>query len=128
MLDQLSNECVVRRDDNILKATEDGRYLSIIVDGWEGVDRQHLLGVIMKAGSKMLLMGAIPEGSVHHACATAKEWEECLLLDKSTNGGRHLKYFLTDNAGNCAKARRILALRFPHIVFTHCWAHQVNQF
>jgi hypothetical protein len=33
---------------------------------------------------------------------------------------------VTDNAGNCARARRILALRWPKIVFLFCYAHQIN--
>ena len=33
---------------------------------------------------------------------------------------------ITDNAENCARARRILALRWPKIVFLFCYAHQIN--
>ncbi|CAK9858545.1 unnamed protein product [Sphagnum jensenii] len=33
---------------------------------------------------------------------------------------------VTDNAGNCARARRILALRWPKIIFMFCYAHQIN--
>ncbi len=33
---------------------------------------------------------------------------------------------VTDKAGNCARARRILALRWPKIVFLLCYAHQIN--
>jgi hypothetical protein len=31
-----------------------------------------------------------------------------------------------DNVGNCARTRRILALRWPKIVFLFYYAHQIN--
>jgi len=37
-----------------------------------------------------------------------------------------IRQLITDNAGACARARRILALRFPDMVFLPCWAHQVR--
>ena len=33
---------------------------------------------------------------------------------------------VTDNAAQCARARRILALRWPGIIFLFCFAHQVR--
>lgn len=33
---------------------------------------------------------------------------------------------LSDNAGQCGKAQRILALQPPYIVWMLCWAYQVN--
>lgn len=33
---------------------------------------------------------------------------------------------VTDNAGQCGRARRILALRYPNIAFMYCFAHDVN--
>lgn len=32
---------------------------------------------------------------------------------------------VTDASGECHKARRILALKYPEIVFLDCYAHQV---
>jgi hypothetical protein len=37
-----------------------------------------------------------------------------------------LHYFCSNNAGQCARARHILALQIPHIIWMFCWAHQVN--
>ena len=31
-----------------------------------------------------------------------------------------------DEAGHCARAKRILSLRYPHRYFGKCYAHQVN--
>ena len=33
---------------------------------------------------------------------------------------------ITDKAGQCAMAQRILKPRYPHIIFDFCWAHQFN--
>jgi len=33
---------------------------------------------------------------------------------------------VTDASGECRKARRILALKYPEIVFLDCYAHQVR--
>ena len=32
---------------------------------------------------------------------------------------------VTDASGECRKARRILSLKYPEIVFLDCYAHQV---
>jgi hypothetical protein len=33
---------------------------------------------------------------------------------------------MLDNAGQCARVRRICALRFPRMILLHSLAHQVN--
>lgn len=33
---------------------------------------------------------------------------------------------VTDASGECHKARRVLALKYPDIVFLDCYAHQVR--
>ena len=33
---------------------------------------------------------------------------------------------VTDDAGQCQRAKRIIALHFPHMYFGKCYAHQVN--
>jgi hypothetical protein len=38
----------------------------------------------------------------------------------------HVGACVIDNAGQCGRARRILALRHPDIIFLHCFAHDVN--
>ena len=35
-------------------------------------------------------------------------------------------YLCTDDVGNQAHGRRIVALRNPYMIFIHCFAHQVN--
>ncbi|POM81435.1 Hypothetical protein PHPALM_600 [Phytophthora palmivora] len=40
--------------------------------------------------------------------------------------GWNIGAVVTDNAGQCGRARRILALRFPKIIYLFCFAHCVN--
>ncbi|ETM97328.1 hypothetical protein PPTG_20349 [Phytophthora nicotianae INRA-310] len=35
-------------------------------------------------------------------------------------------YAITDGAGQCGRAHRILALRWPNIYFGKCFAHDIN--
>ena len=39
--------------------------------------------------------------------------------------GAHVVGVVTDASGECRKARRLLALEHPDIVFLDCYAHQV---
>ena len=67
--------------------------------------------------------------------AVAKFWEETVLYAVKKIMSEHLElredstkpsYFLSDNAGQCKRARNILARQHPSIVFGFCWAHQIN--
>jgi hypothetical protein len=97
----------------------------IMVDGWEAIDKSHIEGVLLKAGQETFLLTAVPPGSEHHGIAVATIWEEIV----ETHAKAHmqwLRYLCSDNAGQCARAQRILALQQPHIIWMFCWAHQVN--
>lgn len=41
------------------------------------------------------------------------------------NYGAHVVGVVTDASGECRKARRLLAVEHPDIVFLDCYAHQV---
>ncbi|POM58227.1 LOW QUALITY PROTEIN: Hypothetical protein PHPALM_37159 [Phytophthora palmivora] len=62
-------------------------------------------------------------GSSHHIIALARLMQSSIIraLELVWNVGG----VITDNAGQCARARRILALRWPNI-FLRCFAHDVN--
>ncbi|OWZ02059.1 hypothetical protein PHMEG_00026445 [Phytophthora megakarya] len=42
------------------------------------------------------------------------------------NEGWSIGAVVTDNVGQCGRARRILSLRWPEIVFVICCAHDLN--
>jgi hypothetical protein len=47
-------------------------------------------------------------------------------LDDSKADRKEIGSYCTDDAGQCAKSQRILALHWPMIVFMCCLTHQVN--
>lgn len=45
---------------------------------------------------------------------------------QALKGNWEVGAIITDNAGQCGRARRILALRWPQIIFMFCFAHDIN--
>ena len=113
------------RNKTIKDVCESGRYLGLLVDGWETIAKAPLEGVIIRAGTKSFLLAAKKPPTDHHAIAIAKMWEGILITDARPFKG-NLKYFLSDDASYCRRARSIMALRHPFLFFNKCWAHQVN--
>ena len=103
---------------------EDGHGVGICVDGWESITKEHHDGVILFAGGEAYVVEFIRGGTEHHALAVATEWEE---LMKWHGEDYPILYHCSDDAGHCARARRILRLRRPHILFMKCFAHQVSE-
>ena len=127
ILNDRYNKALENRNKSILEAFMQGHHFGIVVDGWEMINKVHIQGVMVKAGPKSFLLSTYKEGDTHHALAIAKVWEEDILRTDTLRPYAHkVKYFVSDNAGQCARARRILSLRHPYILFHKCWAHQVN--
>ena len=117
-------EAVMNRNNEILN---EGHFFGIVVDGWEMINKVHIQGMMVNAGVKTFMLSIFKEGSSHHALVIAKTWEEDMLESKTLMPfADQVKYFVSDDAGQCARARRILSLCHPHIMFHQCWAHQVN--
>ena len=51
---------------------------------------------------------------------------ECAIERAEADFGFRIGCVTTDDAGQCARAKRILALRFPNVYSGRCYAHQVN--
>jgi hypothetical protein len=98
--------------------------VNFLSDAWENIAKTHILGVIMSLASLCVTFGTFTCGSRHDGLAIAEHLESILLL--MTAQGWDVGAVVTNNAGNCARARRILALRWPKIVFLFCYAHQIN--
>ncbi|KAG1686443.1 hypothetical protein DVH05_004871 [Phytophthora capsici] len=65
----------------------------------------------------------LPAGP-HHGIAIAKQLEE--VSERALGEKWRVGACVTDDAGQFGRARRILALRRPQVVFLHCFAHAVN--
>jgi hypothetical protein len=101
-----------------------GKHVNFLSDAWENIAKTHILGVILSFASLCVTFGTFTCGSRHDGLAIAEHLESILLLMIAQ--GWDVGAIVTDNAGNCARARRILALRWPKIVFLFCYAHQIN--
>ncbi|KAG2939338.1 hypothetical protein PC110_g2487 [Phytophthora cactorum] len=69
-------------------------------------------------------IGLFPTDSSHDGFTLARQLET-IMIDAEDNGW-NIGAVVTDDAGQCSRARRILALRWPNVVFLKCFAHDVN--
>jgi hypothetical protein len=109
--------------EDITAKVEEGYNVGICVDGWESVSKEHLDGIILYVGGHAYSLETIKSGPEHDGLAVARDWEHLL---KKHGELYPISYHCSDDAGQCARARRILRLRWPHVLFTKCFAHQVN--
>ena len=108
---------------NIKSKLAKGHLAGIIVVTWMNVAKVHLEGVILKAGDGFFALQADQADFEHHGIAVARGWEAIIL---SCNDHNDIRFFLSDDAGQCSRTRHILALCHPHMIFMRCWAHQIN--
>lgn len=101
-----------------------GRRLAFLIDGWNGINKKHVDGIMVKVARMLFPFKCEDAGSDHDGCRVARGWEK--LLRGIGPSGQSWHYFCSDDAGQCGRARRILSLRFPHCLFVKCWAHQLN--
>ena len=95
----------------------------MIVDGYKNVSSEHIESIIVSVGGTMFPLGMDACGTDHDGLSVARFLERLL---KEHCLKYNVKYVCTDDAGQCGRARRILALRYPHFVFMRCYAHQIN--
>ena len=103
---------------------QSGKRVNFLSDGWENISKDHILGVILSLAGTCITFGTFACGSRHDGLAIAEQLENVLLAMIAC--GWNVGAIITDNAGNCARGRRILALRWPKLIFLFCYAHQIN--
>jgi len=98
---------------------------TLMLDGYKTANNTHILGAVIGIGAERHILDAEEEGYQHHGVAAASEMAS--VIDKlEADGDLPIGCVCTDDAGQCGRARRILALRYPKLVFLRCLAHQVN--
>jgi hypothetical protein len=112
------------RDGRIATLLKGGHFSGFIVDTWQSIAKVHIEGLLLKTGPSTFVVESSVADSDHHGIAVATGWEtivrERLTIDPK------FRFFLSDDAGQCGRARRILALRFAFLLWLKCFAHQVN--
>ena len=104
---------------------------AFVCDSWVSQAKEHILGVVISAADMWFPHdNAIGEGNVikedeHNGICIAKQIEKGFLKSQ-----KDFDIFIccvcTDDAGQCARGKRILSLRFPYMYFGKCYAHQVH--
>lgn len=115
---QASRDALFRRQQSL------GGRVNLLSDVWQNVAKKHLLGCHLTLFGAVVNYGLYPTASRHDGIAIAQQLEGVILAahdDQWTIGA-----IVTDNAGQCGRARRILAPRWPRIAFLHCFAHDIN--
>lgn len=111
-------------DTAIQLSLSNGHWAGVLVDSFQNISKTHVDGVVLRTGNSTYPLDSKESGSSHDGLSIARDWEE--LLQELKEKYERFSYLCSDDAGQCARARRILALRWPHYVFIRCWAHQVN--
>ena len=144
----LSARLIPRTVENYRKAAREslkGQNATVQADGWTAVNFHHLLAFMITINKKVKftcccladsyeLPPQIYTVNVHDASGECKTAENLKLhLEKAIKMVQnaymaHVVGVVTDASGECWKARRLLSLEYPDIVFLDCYAHQVSFF
>lgn len=98
-------------EEIISNAAEEHHYIGIIVDSWQNQAKEHVEGVMLKVGNESFPVDAPVCGSEHDGMAVARGWEELLKSRKDLLSKQKvpehmgIKYFLSDDAGQCARCQ-----------------------
>jgi hypothetical protein len=101
----------------------------MVTDGSKNASSKNILAVVVKANDTRLLFDSIEEGARHDALSEATAHEALFKRVKEqlkdVSDKPIIRYLTTDSGGGIARARKILALRHPDIIFMGCQAHQI---
>ncbi|POM76825.1 Hypothetical protein PHPALM_5899 [Phytophthora palmivora] len=103
---------------------ETGGRVNVLAGVWQNIAKDHLLGVQLVLFGVILTYSLLPVGDRHDGIVIAEDLEK--VLKRAHSEKWNIGAIVTDNAGQCGRARRILTLRWPQIVVLHCFAHDSN--
>jgi hypothetical protein len=110
-----------------------GKQFGIIVDSWTNVNKENVEAICLSAGKETFILSSEICGTSQHGVSIAKFWQSIINKVNINLSQKYFlnerittSYFVSDNAGQCGRARHILARRIPTVLFGCCWAHQVN--
>jgi hypothetical protein len=92
-----------------------GKRVNFLSETWENIAKTHILNVILSLVGLCVMFGTFTCGTRHDGLAITEHLENILLLMIAQ--GWDVGIVVTDNTDNCARARCILALRWPKIIF-----------
>ena len=121
--------------EHIKEHLDDGRNAGFLSYGWKDTSKMHVDGLILNLGCFTFAIDSIKGDSEHDGIAVAWGIEQNFTkleagYDVNSEGRWApitINYYCSDDAGQQARARRILARRFPHTLWVSCYAHQINR-
>ncbi|KAF4132080.1 hypothetical protein GN958_ATG18750 [Phytophthora infestans] len=99
-------------------------WVNLLSDVWQNISKEHLLGYQLSLFGMLLTYALRHAGDEHREIAIVKQLEQ--VIEQAQQAKWRVGAIITDNAGQCSRARRILALRWPQMVFLFCFAHDVD--
>jgi hypothetical protein len=125
MASLLREKCQERDMASLKRMMADtGVKANLLSDGWQNVSKVHLFGSQLSLFGEVVVFGVDRVGDRHDGLAIAEQMEQVLLRAKDR--GVSVGAAITDDAGQCARARKILGPRWTDVVFVKCFAHDVN--
>ncbi|KAJ0412547.1 hypothetical protein ATCC90586_006914 [Pythium insidiosum] len=127
MLRDVARQCA-EKEIRELKGKQEyyGGRVNLLSDVWQNVKKRHVLACQLSLFGATHTFAMVQVGSRHDGLVIAEELENQIELAIGEKHRWVIGACVTDNAGQCGRARRVLALRWPNIVFLHCFAHAVN--
>ncbi|PIL30398.1 hypothetical protein GSI_07584 [Ganoderma sinense ZZ0214-1] len=102
------------------------RYSTGQSDGWKNTAKASIIGSMVNAEYEAHILHA------HDVSSLPKTAETLLtIVEAEIEFCEHvldliIAAWCTDGGGDCAKMRRLLQKKYPHLATPHCWAHQVR--
>lgn len=90
-----------------------GHRVGMVIDGWESTSKEHVNGVVLAVEGEAFYVQCDNAGTEHDGLAVSRGWET--LIAKYAEQYK-ISYHCSDDAGQCARARRIMRLRYPDIL------------
>lgn len=99
-----------------------GQKPSLVMDGWWSAGNRRMDGIVVSIGKESFPLSVATAEPDHDDNDSAVARAMQTILEKHKN---HIVHCM-DNAGPCASVRRTLQLVHSNILFTTCFAHQIN--
>ncbi|CAB4414072.1 unnamed protein product [Rhizophagus irregularis] len=124
----LNDESKILENEMTKKLMNDSVGVTLAFDGWTNVLNQNILGsVFITSEGEVIIWKAVDVSS------ELERWKEVIektetMFKEINKMGVNLISVVTDSAPSYAAARRRLRLKYVHITFLPCFAHQMNLF
>ena len=101
-----------------------GALPGLVIDAFENTSRKHIMGLILALLDTWSCFDARETGTRHDGIAIGIFVEG--VIKELEEAGFPISSFCSDSDGGIARMRRILAKRWPKMIFSPCFAHLIN--